>query len=63
MNISYLLDPYRLRLFRQVLDKYDTQILTTQDQATFKSIDRIYWLGFWSVFLSIPVNMYYGVQI
>ena len=33
------------------------------DLRTYKHVDRLYSLSFWTVFASIPVNFYFGLQI
>lgn len=56
-------DTYRLKLFRNILDREHEQILSPEDQKAYRRVDNLYSLGFWSCVASIPVNFYFGIQI
>jgi uncharacterized membrane protein len=55
-------DTYRLKVFRDILDRQYMNILNGQDRKTYEHVDRVYRLGFWSVFASLPINFYFGYQ-
>jgi hypothetical protein len=56
-------DTYRLKLFRELLDRRYEQILNQDDLKSYKHNDMMYRLGFWTCLSSIPVNFYYGMQM
>ena len=55
-------DTYRLKLFRDLLDRRYQELLSPHDLSTYRHVDNLYRLGFWSVFASLPLNFYFGYK-
>ena len=63
MQAANHFDTYRLKLFRELIDRKYEQILNKEDLRAYTHADRVYRMGFWACVASIPVNFYFGVQI
>ena len=58
-----MIDYYRLKIFRAILDRKSEQILNPADASTYRHVNRLYNLSFWACLASIPANFYFGGQI
>ncbi len=59
-QVPNMFDTYRLKLFRELLDKRYESILVGEDKRQFEHNDRLYRMGFWAMLASVPINIYYG---
>ena len=53
-------DKYRLKVFRGALEKHHKNILSQEDDRLYKRVSGMYDISFFTVFASLPLNLYYG---
>ncbi|CDW79086.1 UNKNOWN [Stylonychia lemnae] len=61
LNKTY--DNYRIKTFREQINKNYRRILSPEDQRTFEWTDKVYKMGFTAVLASIPINFYCSSKI